>query len=493
MISALALLLSTLAALGCGRGSTPPEDSSPEDSAPEDSAPPPPVDADGDGVLSDVDCDDTDPLAWLPDSPIEPSDSRGLQPQDYREFCAGYCARTLLGDLELPNSRPELSYLADLRCLRELTGSMVSGGALPDTGLGALTRLERVGGDLRLENEPALASLAGLSALREVGGDLVLSELPAIDSLAGLQALESVGGALTLQSMPRLGHAANLSSLQRVGGDLTVSVSAWQDLTPLSALRSLGGTLTLTNNPLLAELTGVEELASPGGGVVLERNELLEDISALAQWPEMGQLGLYDLNLLRDLSPLLGLEIVRGDLSFVGLPLIRQLELPALEQLTGQLNLSYNAALEGLAPIPGLSATGGLLISSNPRLSSLAGLSALTRVRGDLRVLDNAALPSFDGLAALAVIEGDLVVSDNGGLLALAGPEQLRLVGPRLSLNGNPLLARIDLPALHSVGEEIYVLDNEALCAAEIEAFLAQLVDYEGSVSQRRNGVDCAE
>ncbi|MCK6519789.1 hypothetical protein L6R46_32615, partial [Myxococcota bacterium] len=53
-------------------------------------------DGDGDGVGLTDDCDDTNPLGWLPHDELE-GDLSG----DYVDFCPGYCTRSISGQLNL--------------------------------------------------------------------------------------------------------------------------------------------------------------------------------------------------------------------------------------------------------------------------------------------------------------------------------------------------------------------------------------------------------
>ena len=63
---------------------------------------------------------------------------------------------------------------------------------------------------------------------------------------------------------------------------------------------------------------------------------------------------------------------------------------------------------------------GGLVIAGNVSLNSLDGLSNITSVDGDLRIVGTA-LQNLDGLSNLTALGKDVKISDNAGLANCVG------------------------------------------------------------------------
>lgn len=120
--------------------------------------------------------------------------------------CTDGTAATLEG-------RPGGAFEGDFRVERAADALVLSGftevtGALTVraptlTTLGPLM-LARVGGDVIVEESPALKTLAGLELLSEVGGDVRVDGNDVLMDLAGLDGLETLGGALTVTDDPAL-------------------------------------------------------------------------------------------------------------------------------------------------------------------------------------------------------------------------------------------------------------------------------------------------
>ena len=182
------------------------------------------LDADGDGFVAAEDCDDNNPLGWL-----APDELAGDLTRDFEGFCAGYCVRSLQGDLNLTPATAE--------------------------DVASLTCLNFVGGDVKVSYNSSLKSLSGLEALTSVSGSLDLSENPTLESLSGLDGLSSVGGDLVVSANGVLMSLSGLGGLRSVGGSLNVYSSAARvSLLGLGALSSVGGCLQLHGSGALTSL-----------------------------------------------------------------------------------------------------------------------------------------------------------------------------------------------------------------------------------------------
>ncbi|KJE93164.1 hypothetical protein CAOG_03992 [Capsaspora owczarzaki ATCC 30864] len=164
---------------------------------------------------------------------------------------------------------------------------------------------------------------------------------------------------------------------------------------------------------------------------------------------------------------------ISGSLTISGSDII-SLQTPGLQSLvnvTGGVTITSNTALGSLAGLEALTNIGGSLsITSNPALGNLAGLAGVRQIGGSFEVSLNSALTSFSGLSQLRTVAGSLTVSSNPKLRQLNSTRSLTLVNGDLTLLSNPLLASIEFPSLVSIGANASVIacnptSLQGLCA----------------------------
>ena len=206
--------------------------------------------------------------------------------------------------------------------------------------------------------------------------------------------LLSLLATLPVQAQSHMGDLALSTQAQvdtfaytEVTGTLHLEGFDITNLDSLSVLTSVGETLWITNNPVLTDLDGLSSLTSVGG------------------------LAIDDNPMLMNLDGLNGLTSVEREVPVVG----------------------------------GVGTIGGpVRIRGNAALTSLNGLSNLSRV-GGLGVVDNAALTSLDGLSSsLTALEANLSIIDNPVLTSLNGLSSLTAVRISLNITGNPVLTSLD-------------------------------------------------
>lgn len=423
------------------------------------------VDHDGDGAVSRIDCDDNDSAVFpgaaeQKDDQID-NDCDGLVDCDDEEATGLYH-----GDV----GEADIDALCDAWCDLTVTGDLtLQDSALVD--LDALTCLTAVLGDVIIEDNAALISIAGLSGLREVGGSLVVGDLavdyetltvetagnPALTSLDGLQNVETVGGDLVIGGNDAMvDPGPGLQELVSIGhghlGSVTLSIGGNAMLTALPAFPKLEelSDLLIVGNPSLGSLAGLEGMRGDEEGAGGEHWITILDNDALA-----------------DLSGLDGLV-----------------------DLNGALIVAYNDGLVSLDGLDGLrSITLNLEIWYNMGLGSLKGMGALQSVGGTLQMNGNDALLSLDGLDALSSLGGDFNVMDNDALVSLDGVEGMRTIGGSLQIRelveevGNDALAELDgLHGLSSVGADVIVQCSPALTQTELDALVAAIDSIGGAV-----------
>lgn len=225
-----------------------------------------PVDEDQDGLTSSADCDDLDPdkggpeevgddidndcdtLVDCRDDDLVDGSFEGLVTSaESEDFCAGYCTRSLTGDLSL------------------------SGGSWAD--LSQLACLIWVDGQIDIENNSALASLRGLDAVREVRGHVRVAGNPLLGSLEGLASLSETRGGLLIEGNAGMTSLDGLEIFTSIEGDLRITDNlSLSDVSALHDLTLVSGDVVITGNPQLADEAAqalVGEIDAIGGIVTL--------------------------------------------------------------------------------------------------------------------------------------------------------------------------------------------------------------------------------
>lgn len=124
--------------------------------------------------------------------------------------------------------------------------------------------------------------LSMLSCLQFVAGDVRIENNDSLESLAGLENLIHVSDNLSINNNDALIHLQGLSGLTTIGQ--TISIENNKVLSSLSGLENittLYGALTINNNASLGDLDGLEGLDSTWG-IIINNNAILRNISALS-------------------------------------------------------------------------------------------------------------------------------------------------------------------------------------------------------------------
>lgn len=327
---------------------------------------------------------------------------------------------------------PDLQPLAGLK---EIPGDVALGSLSELASLEGLHNLESVGGALSIAVCKQLKTdLSGLRGLRRVGADLRLNNVD-VTSLHGLEGLTQVGEAGGPTALIEL-SLARLTSLDGLG-------VAWHDAhallvfdTRITDLDRLAGavslrSLALQHNTLLTDIDGLGSLEVVEGELELQSNSALSDLGALARLRSVGAFTLTYAKQVSDLSPLTALAAI-GRLTVDHSGLTDLGPLPALQTID-HVDLGDNDELTGLAGLAGLTELQSLRLAGNHALATLADLSALHTVAGDVEIRRNEALTSVADLDLLAV-DGRLVVVVNPELPqadALAWAEPIAVGGAR--------------------------------------------------------------
>jgi len=260
----------------------------------------------------------------------------------------------------------------------------------------------------------------GFVALRTLSDYLFVSGNDALTTLP-FSAVRYVGRQVMVEGNPALQSMRGLGGLQTVGGDFFITDNdSLPDLSGLNALRALDGWLRVSGNDGLLTTEGVPNLGR-AGGLSISGNASLE---------------------------------AAGDMPF-------------LETVETQLDVSRNPKLLTVRNLDGLRNVTNIALGENPLLTGVPGFTGV-RYLHELSLVRNGALASLEDLGGLRSLNR-LVVMENTGLVRLS-LGALEHVAFEFTITGNPRLPTCLATALASLytGEPDWLLisdnDDAATC-----------------------------
>jgi len=133
-----------------------------------------------------------------------------------------------------------------------------------------------------------------------------------------------------------------------------------------------------------------------------------------------------------------------------------------LDCVPADIGLSNQIEVDALSISGCTTITGDLIISGS--ITSLEGLSNLTSVGGDLRIIHNVTLTSLNGLSNITSLGGGMEISYNVSLTSLDGLSNINNVSEYLRISGNDELRNLyGLAGLTSVGGLFFITFNRYL------------------------------
>ncbi|MEM6429023.1 MAG: hypothetical protein AAF708_07265 [Deinococcota bacterium] len=347
--------------------------------------------------------------------------------------------------------------------------------------LDGLQRLEKTDGQLIVRSNLSLTALTGLENLSSTGFfGLAIEDNPQLVSLAALAKLESVGGRLSIRSNSRLESLAGLENLSSVGGLHIVSNEQLSSLTSINKLEFVGFSgIHILDNPRLTSLGTFEQLTSVEGDVLLAANDSLSSLKSFENITRIaGVLGIGDAS------------SYYGDFGTGGSSDNGSGDSDSADNDSGDSDTDMRGTqFSSLTELTSLTSVGGLHISDNPHLSSLAGLEKLTALSTSLRISNNAVLASLAPLANINSPVQSLVIDNNDALTTLTGLEGITGISEDFDeslIQHNDAL--VSLAAIANLTDDdiagyIAVSDNTSLdCPAQnlqftLDASLGNLLD----------------
>jgi hypothetical protein len=226
---------------------------------------------------------------------------------------------------------------------------------------------------------------------------------------------------------------AQLAGITCIDGDLIIA-GITGEIPDLNDLQTVTGEVVVAGNADLTTLDGFTALREVGQSYLVQGNDLLDDISSIADLDRVLSVFLVGNNAMHDLSGL-----------------------SSLNTLPMSLTVANNPALTSLHGLENVFTTKSWLIARGNR--SLTDLSALQSLRsaGALELSSNATLASLE-LPNLEKVDVRLLVNQNPAMTSISLPKLVTLADG-LVFNGNTQLVSLSMPALLTTG--IITIEND--------------------------------
>ena len=224
-----------------------------------------------------------------------------------------------------------------------------------------------------------LTTLSAFDALQRIGGDLIIDENAALTTLSGFDALGSIGGNIGFDFGL---YITNNETLATVSG--------------FSTLATITGHLTISNNPLLTTLNDFVALATVGENIFIQNNAAL---NTLSNFPVLIRTG--------------GELFIQSNTALITLS-----SFPALTHIGKNLSIQGNDALTTLSGFDNLDNIGkSFSIQFNDLLNTISGFDNLMRVENAILIQNNKLLASCCSLLGIVdntvTPEGATIIAGN--------------------------------------------------------------------------------
>jgi hypothetical protein len=306
-----------------------------------------------------------------------------------------------------------------------------------------------------------------------INDDVVLNTQAQVDGFAATE----VNGKITVTGAA-ITNLNGLSELTKCHSLIISSNASLTSIIGLANLESVKDDLIIRNNASLSTLVGFSSLITVGtaapDALVIENNDNLLNVDGFLGLTFAHSLKIDGNNKLADLDGLSVLVEVDDFFIISNNPALTNLDglssFTTVSSAGGNLTIDNNDALtnvDGLSSVTGLA---GLVIKNNAAITNLDGLSNLDfTVFGGITIENNAALTNVDGLSN-AGTTGDLKIINNPSLAnvdGLSGIVVINAIDARHSLiiKDNSSLTNLDgLSNLTRVGDgNLEINNNDAL------------------------------
>jgi hypothetical protein len=259
------------------------------------------------------------------------------------------------------------------------------------TSLASLSDLMRVGGQLTIYNNNALATLEGLNGLTTVEMGLNLAYLPLVTEIDALSGVTEINGSSAFFNMEGLLDIDGLSNVISLGTLSISSCSALNSVDGLSGVTKLNS-LFLVGNPSLTNIDGLRNVTTIEGELYITGNAALQTLAPLNKLTIVKKNVLIDNNnMLSDLEGFNSLRLVGRELRIQNNSALVNIEALGSLVSIGSLMQEGGGGPQG----------GSLWIENNDALLSLDGLQKLSEVAMQVEIWYNGSLRNYCSLQFL--------------------------------------------------------------------------------------------
>ncbi len=207
-----------------------------------------------------------------------------------------------------------------------------------------------------------------------------------------------------------------------ITGNLTVDAPGATNLNGLNNLLRVTGQVNIVHNNALTDLSGLGNIKTVGGNFWLADNTVLQTITGLSALESTGTLYIGDNPQLTQIHSLSSLKT------------------------SSSFRIENNPVLQTVGGFSSLNAAAHFRIINNPNLNSIVPMNALTNISGQLVIERNNALQNLNGLSNINTIGGLIQISDNNILSDIAALQNVSISNAGLNIRNNPALSVCDLP-----------------------------------------------
>ena len=265
----------------------------------------------------------------------------------------------------------------------------------PLTTLSGMEPVTAIEGDFALRTNPQLTDMSSLMNLTDIGGNFALIDSPNLSSLDGVQNLRMMGQSLIVYVMDAVDSLEAFESLEKIGNNLIIEDNMSLKSVGLDSLMVTGSLQAACNESDSVYPTGVD----------IQSNMNLLDVG-----------------------------------------------LNGIKTVCGSINLIWNYRLESIEfnNLTTIGDRGMLTVAENNNLRRVSGWPELTSVNDSLIITENPSMEEIDGLTALEVVGYKLLLYGNSAALTqITGLNSLETVEECCDVDPSALLD--DLPACTTV------------------------------------------
>lgn len=196
------------------------------------------------------------------------------------------------------------------------------------TTLSGLSGLQSIGGSLDVQYNSALLQTSGLSSLISIGDDFKVNDNDSLTNFNSLPALTTIGRDLIISSNSSLTNLTGFESLTNIERNLEIkSNTILQNLSGVNNLNTVSS-LNLYNNPELSDITALSNLSqvtSTLGGITISSNNSLVTLEGLEDVTNLHSLTIFYNSSLQSLEGLNSLQSLTNRLSIDRNPVLNDI------------------------------------------------------------------------------------------------------------------------------------------------------------------------